>query len=162
MIAQDNARHQSFACALSRQTALEPRTSTDSLHYNTLTVHSSSSGVCSVCVCAGDVWRSKLWLVDLAGSERVGKTEAQGERLREAQFINKSLSALGDCIHALATRSAHVPFRNSKLTYVLQVRCSVRVLQRIPCVCVCVCVCVSMCLSVSVCACVCVCVYIKG
>ena len=70
---------------------------------------------------AGDVWRSKLWLVDLAGSERVGKTEAQGERLREAQFINKSLSALGDCIHALATRSAHVPFRNSKLTYVLQV-----------------------------------------
>ena len=70
---------------------------------------------------AGDVWRSKLWLVDLAGSERVGRTEAQGERLREAQFINKSLSALGDCIHALATRSPHVPFRNSKLTYVLQV-----------------------------------------
>lgn len=67
------------------------------------------------------MWRSKLWLVDLAGSERVGKTEAQGERLREAQFINKSLSALGDCIHALATRSPHVPFRNSKLTYVLQV-----------------------------------------
>lgn len=68
------------------------------------------------------MWRSKLWLVDLAGSERVGKTEAQGERLREAQFINKSLSALGDCIHALSTRSPHVPFRNSKLTYVLQVR----------------------------------------
>ena len=60
--------------------------------------------------------------MDLAGSERVGKTEAQGERLREAQFINKSLSALGDCIHAMATRSPHVPFRNSKLTYVLQVR----------------------------------------
>ena len=70
---------------------------------------------------AGDVWRSKLWLVDLAGSERVGKTEAQGERLREAQFINKSLSALGDCIHSLAAHSPHVPFRNSKLTYVLQV-----------------------------------------
>ena len=48
---------------------------------------------------AGDVWRSKLWLVDLTGSERVGKTEAQGERLREAQFINKSLIALGGCIH---------------------------------------------------------------
>ncbi|DBA65600.1 TPA: hypothetical protein ACH3X2_002665 [Trebouxia sp. C0005] len=87
----------------------------------------SSRSHCMLCVkvrgqskLTGDVWRSKLWLVDLAGSERVGKTEAQGERLREAQFINKSLSALGDCIHALATRSAHVPFRNSKLTYVLQ------------------------------------------
>ena len=101
-----------------------------------------------VCVRAGDVWRSKLWLVDLAGSERVGKTEAQGERLREAQFINKSLSALGDCIHALATRSAHVPFRNSKLTYVLQVPCSVLVPQRI--------------VDVFVCACVYACARIKG
>ena len=83
--------------------------------------------------CTGDVWRSKLWLVDLAGSERVGKTEAQGERLREAQFINKSLSALGDCIHALATRSAHVPFRNSKLTYVLQVDSSSPIHVTMPC-----------------------------
>ncbi|KAK9820101.1 hypothetical protein WJX72_006155 [[Myrmecia] bisecta] len=88
--------------------------------------HSSRSH-CMLCVrvrgqskLTGDVWRAKLWLVDLAGSERVGKTEASGERLKEAQFINKSLSALGDCIHALATKSAHVPFRNSKLTYVLQ------------------------------------------
>ena len=71
--------------------------------------------------CAGDVWRSKLRLVDLAGSERLSKTEATGDRLKEAQFINKSLSALGDCIHALATRAGHIPFRNSKLTYVLQV-----------------------------------------
>lgn len=71
--------------------------------------------------CAGDVWRSKLRLVDLAGSERLSKTEVTGDRLKEAQFINKSLSALGDCIHALATRAGHIPFRNSKLTYVLQV-----------------------------------------
>ena len=74
-----------------------------------------------MCVCTGDVWRSKLRLVDLAGSERLSKTEATGDRLKEAQFINKSLSALGDCIHALATKAPHVPFRNSKLTYVLQV-----------------------------------------
>lgn len=72
-------------------------------------------------VCVGDEWQSRLWLVDLAGSERIGKTEADGDRLKEAQFINRSLSALGDCIHALTTHSPHVPFRNSKLTYLLQV-----------------------------------------
>nr|XP_031314221.1 kinesin-like protein KIFC3 [Camelus dromedarius] len=62
----------------------------------------------------------KLNLVDLAGSERVGKSGAEGSRLREAQHINKSLSALGDVIAALRSRQGHVPFRNSKLTYLLQ------------------------------------------
>ncbi|NXX23636.1 KIFC3 protein, partial [Podargus strigoides] len=62
----------------------------------------------------------KLNLVDLAGSERVGRSGAEGSRLREAQHINKSLSALGDVIYALRSRQAHVPFRNSKLTYLLQ------------------------------------------
>ena len=75
---------------------------------------------------AGDVWRAKLWLVDLAGSERLDKSNiSQGpdaqKRLLEAQFINKSLASLGDCIHALSSRAPHVPFRNSRLTYVLQV-----------------------------------------
>lgn len=62
----------------------------------------------------------KLYLVDLAGSEKVSKTGAEGSVLDEAKNINKSLSALGNVIAALADGKTHVPYRDSKLTRILQ------------------------------------------
>jgi len=62
-----------------------------------------------------------LYLVDLAGSEKVGKTGATGQTLEEAKKINKSLSALGMVINALTDpKKPHVPYRDSKLTRILQ------------------------------------------
>merc|ERR1719322_580484 len=63
----------------------------------------------------------KLYLVDLAGSEKIGKTGAEGTVLDEAKNINKSLSALGNVIAALADgNKSHIPYRDSKLTRILQ------------------------------------------
>uniref|UniRef100_A0A8C9WA33 Kinesin-like protein n=1 Tax=Scleropages formosus TaxID=113540 RepID=A0A8C9WA33_SCLFO len=62
----------------------------------------------------------KLYLVDLAGSEKVSKTGAEGAVLDEAKNINKSLSSLGNVISALAEGSTYVPYRDSKMTRILQ------------------------------------------
>ncbi|XP_071684518.1 kinesin-like protein KIN-14C [Lolium perenne] len=93
-------------------TALNERSSRS---HSILTVH-----VRGLDVKNGSTSRGCLHLIDLAGSERVERSEATGDRLKEAQHINKSLSALGDVIFALAQKNAHVPYRNSKLTQVLQ------------------------------------------
>ena len=70
--------------------------------------------------------RAVLTIVDLAGSERIGRSGSAGARLTEACHINKSISALGNCIAALADAASaragartHVPFRDSTLTRLL-------------------------------------------
>lgn len=65
------------------------------------------------------VTHGKLSFVDLAGSERIKKSGSVGEQMKEAAAINKSLSALGDVISALASEQGHIPFRNHKLTMLM-------------------------------------------
>ncbi|XP_073116581.1 kinesin-like protein KIN-14M isoform X7 [Elaeis guineensis] len=93
-------------------TALNERSSRS---HSIVTIH-----VQGVDLKTGATLHGSLHLVDLAGSERVDHSQVTGDRLKEAQHINKSLSALGDVIFALSQKSGHVPYRNSKLTQVLQ------------------------------------------
>eukprot|EP00301_Raphidiophrys_heterophryoidea_P001258 c10613_g1_i1.p1 GENE.c10613_g1_i1~~c10613_g1_i1.p1 ORF type:complete len:1262 (-),score=253.11 c10613_g1_i1:1331-5116(-) len=101
----------------SRKTSATKMNATSSRSHMVFTAHVSVTNPVTK-----DMTVSKLHLVDLAGSERVSKTGASGDQLKEAMAINKSLSALGDVISALTSSSdkAHVPYRNSKLTFLLQ------------------------------------------
>ncbi|KAH6819054.1 kinesin 4 [Perilla frutescens var. frutescens] len=83
--------------------------------HSCVTVHVQGRNLTS-----GSIICGCMHLVDLAGSERADKTDAVGDRMKEAQHINRSLSALGDVIASLAQKQSHVPYRNSKLTQLLQ------------------------------------------
>uniref|UniRef100_A0A8C3G1U2 Kinesin family member 25 n=1 Tax=Cyclopterus lumpus TaxID=8103 RepID=A0A8C3G1U2_CYCLU len=89
----------------------------------TLTISSKSPNALALgetrCISQA-AFRTKLQLVDLAGSECVGMSGVSGAALWEVSCINRSLSALSDVLGALAEQRPHVPYRNSKLTHLLQ------------------------------------------
>lgn len=101
------ARHRSVG-----QTAMNERSSRS---HSVFTLHLRAAHKAQNIVLKGT-----LNLVDLAGSERLDRSNASGAQMKETCAINKSLSALTDVFVAIASKQAHIPFRNSKLTYLLQ------------------------------------------
>jgi kinesin family member C1 len=106
-ILQLAARHRSVG-----QTSMNAQSSRS---HSIFTLHLKARNVID-----GVVLRGALNLVDLAGSERLDRSGATGTQMRETLAINKSLSALTDVFVAIASKQAHIPFRNSKLTHLLQ------------------------------------------
>ena len=74
----------------------------------------------SIAAVGDDYLCAKMHLVDLAGSERAKRTKAEGARLKEGIHINRGLLALGNVINAIVDGAKHVPYRDSKLTRLLQ------------------------------------------
>lgn len=101
------ARHRSVG-----QTSMNERSSRS---HSVFTLHLKASHKAQNIVLKGT-----LNLVDLAGSERLDRSHASGAQMKETCAINKSLSALTDVFVAIASKQAHIPFRNSKLTHLLQ------------------------------------------
>jgi kinesin family member C1 len=106
-IMETAARHRSVS-----QTAMNERSSRS---HSVFILHLTATNVTQ-----GVVLKGTLNLVDLAGSERLDRSGATGARLKETVAINKSLSSLTDVFVAIGNKQSHVPFRNSKLTYLLQ------------------------------------------
>merc|ERR1719221_1212026 len=77
-------------------------------------------GITSVHHATQETLSGKILLCDLGGSERLKKTEAMGSQRKEAIEINKSLTALGDVIEAVAKKQKQIPYRNHKLTQIMQ------------------------------------------
>jgi hypothetical protein len=121
MNAQSSRSHAIFMLRVERCIPASTASSSSSFHSNTSTPKSAAALVARV-------QRGTLFLVDLAGSERQSRSGVAGVHLDEMRAINLSLSALGNCISALASRgdasrtssSVHVPYRDSKLTRLLQ------------------------------------------
>ena len=102
-----------------RQVAATAMNAASSRSHCVFTCHIESkveeAGLCNVRT-------ARLHLVDLAGSERLKAVEGVGERVKETSSINSSLSVLGLVILRLTQNAGHVPYRDSKLTFLLKVR----------------------------------------
>eukprot|EP00892_Ulva_mutabilis_P004659 jgi/Ulvmu1/2565/UM014_0016.1 len=101
--------------ARARSTDATAMNSESSRSHSVFTLHITGTNEAGGCRLLGS-----LSLVDLAGSERLARSGAEGQRQKETCAINKSLASLGDIFQALASKSTHIPYRNSKLTYLLQ------------------------------------------